>query len=266
MKSYRRLIVLPLVMLTAQLVATPARAHHSWAGLHWARTGNPFTVELGDNVSTAWESALKGGTDPLGAYTSGASPDWSVSTVLDTPVGPGRSNAKRCSATAGRVEVCNSKYGRNGWLGLASVWASDSHITQATVKLNDTYFDTASYNTPAWRNSVMCQEIGHGLGLGHNDEDFTTTFGTCMDYSNDPGPNQHPNAHDYEQLGSIYAHTDKTSTVASPSGSTSARAADVHSRDQWGRAIRYDSKGRPVVFERDLGPGERVFTFVIWAE
>src|SRR6266540_1791449 len=51
------------------------RANHSWGGYHWARTSNPFTVKLGDNVSSTWDSAL-----------STASSDWSKSTVLDTTV------------------------------------------------------------------------------------------------------------------------------------------------------------------------------------
>src|SRR3989344_8585733 len=93
-----------------------------------------------------------------------------------------------CRATNGRVEVCNSKYGNNGWLGIAQIWVTGGeHITQGVVKLNDTYFNKSPYNTPAWRNLVMCQEVGHTLGLGHVDEIFNNTnLGTCMDYTNDP--------------------------------------------------------------------------------
>lgn len=255
-RTYRRLRTAPLVLLlAAPLLGSPAGADHSWAGLHWARTANPFTLQVGDNVSGTWDSSL-----------TGASGDWSASTVLDTVVVPGRSNVRRCSATTGRVEVCNSKYGKNGWLGLASVWASNSHITQGTVKLNDTYFNTATYNTSAWRNSVMCQEIGHTLGLGHNDEDFGTTNGTCMDYSRDPEDNQHPDGHDYVQLEAIYGHVDSTTTLATVTGSSTAAGFEPHARAEWGRAIRYDSEGRPVVFVRDLGAGQRVFTFVVWAD
>jgi hypothetical protein len=38
--------------------------------------------------------------------------------------------------------------------------------------VNDTYFNTPKYDTSAWRNLVMCQEVGHTLGLDHQDEDF----------------------------------------------------------------------------------------------
>lgn len=255
MRTHRRLLLVPLALLAVPLLGPPAAASHSWASYHWGRTSNAFTLQLGDNVSTAWDAAL-----------SGASSDWSASSALDTAVTGGRSGAKRCPAKSGRVEVCNGKYGRNGWLGLASVWVSGLHITQGTVKLNDTYFNTATFNTSAWRNSVMCQELGHTLGLGHNDEDFETTNGTCMDYAHDPSTNQRPNAHDYEQLELIYGHADNTSTVAFSTGSSEAGRSELHSQAEWGRAIRFDSERRPVVFQREIGRGQSVFTFVVWAE
>jgi len=262
-KFYRRLIVLPLIVLTAQVFAPSAGATHPWANFHWARTANPLTLQLGRNLSGVWPSFL----DATSSDWSTRAAEFSVTDVLDTTVVPGGSNAKRCAPTAGRVEVCNSGYGRNGWLGLASVWASGSHVTQATVKLNDFYFNTSPYNTAAWRNSVMCQEVGHTLGLTHNDEDFNTVNGTCMDYANDPSLNQRPNKHDYEQLAVIYGgHVDGTNTAISSVGSSNSAAAALHGQDEWGRAVRFASDGRPIVFERDLGRGERMFTFVRWAE
>ena len=69
------------------------------------------------------------------------------------------------------------------------------------MKLNDTYFNTSTYNTEAWRNLVSCQEVGHTFGLDHQDENFNNpNLGTCMDYTNDPSSNQHPNQHDYDHL------------------------------------------------------------------
>src|SRR5215203_645915 len=50
---------------------------HSWEGYHWARTSNPFTLKLGDNLSSTWDSHL--GT---------TSADWTKSTVLNTKVVP----------------------------------------------------------------------------------------------------------------------------------------------------------------------------------
>src|SRR3972149_9367928 len=213
--------------------ASPALATHSWGGYHWARTANPFTLKLGDNLNPTW--------DPILATTS---TDWSKSIVLDTTIVAGNANPKNCRPTGGRVEVCNSKNGNNGWLGLAQTWASGDHITQGITKMNDTYFNTTTYNTSAWRNLVVCQEVGHTLGLDHQDEIFgNPKLGTCMDYTSDPSTNQHPNAHDYEELGLIYAHLD--------------------SSKEWGKRIKGDRN--VAVYERNFGGGDKVFAFVIWA-
>src|SRR3989344_9104340 len=115
-----------LTIIVTSSFAFTASSNHSWGNYHWARTANPFTLKLGDNLTANWDAQLLG-----------ASADWGASHVLDTLVVPGSTNPKNCKAVSGRVEVCNSKYGNNGWLGIASVWASGQHITQGTVKLND---------------------------------------------------------------------------------------------------------------------------------
>jgi len=233
-----------------------AFASHSWGNYHWARTINPFTLKLGDNVSSAWD-----------AHLSVASADWSVSSVLDTSIVSGQSNPRSCRATSGRAEVCNGKYGNNGWLGIASIWVSGDHITQGTVKLNDTYFRTTRYNKPEWKQLVMCQEIGHIFGLDHQDEIFDNpNLGTCMDYTSDPAANQHPNAHDYEMLETIYAHLDGFSTLSDALSPSKASDIDTSDRSEWGRSIRRSRDGRSSLYERDLGRGQKIFTFVIWAD
>ncbi len=243
--------------------ATTAHADHWWGGYHWARTANPLMLKLGDNLTLVW--------DP---YLTVASADWNVSTVLETTVVPGKTNAtkgrntpKNCLPTSGGVEVCNFKYGSNGWLGIASIWASGQHITQATVKLNDTYYNTAKYNTPAWRQFVMCQEIGHTFGLDHQDEAFDNpNMGTCMDYTSDPFTNQHPNTHDYEMLDTIYAHLDSTNTSSSVTPSSAASDFDTSNRSEWGKSIRTSADGRTSLYVRETARGEKVFTFVVWAD
>lgn len=257
MSTTRRPLVLAGVL--ALVVAASSSADHAWGTYHWARTSNPFTLMLGDNVSSKWDAHL--------ATTSG---DWSQSVVLDTTIVAGRTMPKNCRATAGRVEVCSERYGRTGWLGIAQIWISGSHIMQGIVKVNDTYFNTTTYNTPAWRNLVMCQEVGHTLGLDHQDEDFDNApLGTCMDYSSDPEPNQHPNVHDYEQLETIYAHLDSTTTVGSAAATSAAPPAmgqlPLDTPAQWGRLVRRGNGGRTAVYELDFGRGFKVRTYVIWA-
>lgn len=236
-------------------VVTPgiAQANHSWGGYHWARTANPFTLQLGDNVDSKWDS-----------YLATTSSDWSKSTVLDTSIVAGATKPRTCKATAGRGEVCNATYGNNGWLGIASISVTGgTHITQGTVKLNDTYFNTATYNTPAWRNLVMCQEVGHIFGLDHQDENFDNpNLGTCMDYTSDPSTNQHPNLHDYDQLEAIYSHLDSTTTV----GTTSPNRPQVgNDPASWGVPVEGSRASGHSTYVRDFGGGQSVITFVTWA-
>ncbi len=175
--------------------------------------------------------------------------------------------------------MCSNRYGFNGWLGVAQIWLSGRHITQGTVKVNDSYFNTATYNTPAWRQMVMCQEIGHTFGLDHQNETFgNANLGTCMDYTNDPDgsiknqlSNEHPNDHDYLELEAIYKHADTTASVqsasrGSPSPTGEANRSTGIGTAEWGRLIRSTNGGRTERFELDLGNGHKVVTFVIWAD
>ncbi len=257
----RRSALLAVGLVFAFVIPGTVSANHSWGGYHWARTSNPFTLNLGDRL-----------TDPWHLYLATTSADWNVSSVLHTTIVPGTAVKRLCSATAGTVQVCNSKYGNNGWLGIASIWASGDHITQGTVKLNDTYFATSGYNTAAWRNMVMCQEVGHTLGLDHQDINQTNPdlldpagVASCMDYTNDPIQNQQPNAHDYEQLATIYAHLDSTTTVAAVPAASAAAVADDAAEAAWGRLVEVTNQGQGAWYVRDLGAGNLILTHVFWA-
>ncbi|MDP9367784.1 MAG: SH3 domain-containing protein [Chloroflexota bacterium] len=258
----RRAVVVGLVVaLVATALPAPAGASHSWNNYHWGRKANPFTVQLGDNVGSTWDS-----------YLWTASADWTASSVLDAPVGAGGTTPSTCAPTRGRIEVCNAAYGRTGWLGLAQIRLSSGHIVLGTVKLNDTYFDRAAYNKPAWRRFVMCQEVGHTFGLSHNNENrFDLNKGTCMDYTNNPSgksllsstrSNEHPNQHDYDQLATIYrGHVDGTSTTSSTAAAPAVDLSGVEIPDPVG-----PEQGGVAEFVTDLGGGNLVVTFVIWAD
>ncbi|MEX2547009.1 MAG: hypothetical protein WD830_04380 [Chloroflexota bacterium] len=263
--------------LTLALVS-PAAANHSWGGYHWARTSNPFTVSLGDNVSGLWDSMLRT-----------AASDWTQSTVLNSPVVAGSTKAKACRPTAGRVEVCSARYGNNGWLGLAQIWITGGeHIVQGIVKNNDYYFGSSSYqyNNTAEMQHVICQEIGHTFGLGHTSEDGSSQ-NTCMDYYHNTSASDtqstHPNAGDYDQLRCIYdpaaagqtlnsgghsctgtGHLDSTNTTGSAAGKSPA-GGQGNDASSWGRLVSSSASGREQTFRLNLGRGEAVVTFVIWA-
>ncbi len=246
------IVAVAAAAVTAGTLTGTANASHSWGGYHWARQSNPFTLKLSSNLSNSWKP-----------YLQTTSTDWTASTVLDSVITQGYKSPKTCKPTLGQVEVCNARYGKNGWLGLAQVWLnSSSHIVQGTAKMNDSYFMSAPYNTPEEKNHVMCQEVGHTFGLGHQDESGAA-LGTCMDYSMDSG-SQHPNAHDYEQLEQIYAHLDSTTTVRSASSGSLANAdqSDKNSKQNWGRRVFRSKNGYTEVYEKEYKDGSKLVSFV----
>ncbi len=240
------------------IFAVTTSADNSWGGYHWL-SSNGITLDVGDNVSSTW--------DP---YLDEAISDWN-STYVQLNEVPGGTRPKSCRPTAGQIEACSARYGNTGWLGLAQIWLSGGHISQAITKLNDYYFDTPTYNTPAWRRLVACQEIAHDFGLDHQDEKFdNANLGSCMDYTNDPDggaggavnndpSNEHPNSHDFQTLSSIYSHTDAGASAVIESDSPDHPS-------QWGRLIRQNEDRRIQVFELDLGHGRKMLTHVFWAD
>lgn len=253
-------LALVLVVLGFLVWQDTVFADNVWGDYHWSRQEAKFTLQLGDNVDSNWDTYLLNSIN-----------GWNTSTVITLEQTAGGTRPRRCKITKGRVEVCNAKYGFNGWLGIAGISVSGSHITGGYVKMNDSYYNTSTYNTPAWRNLVMCQELGHTFGLDHQDADFNNSnLSTCMDYTNNPDTNQYPNAHDFDMIETMYAHLDDTSTIGSGSGDKKpcrgrkCKGQDVDFSDpqEWGRIVKFDAKGRAIRYMRDLGDGRKHFTHI----
>jgi hypothetical protein len=266
--------ILTMAFLVVLVAAVPVFASHAWGTYHWNKTASQITPPVHNNVSSVW--------DP---YLDRAVTDWNASSVIQSPYGASYgpiSQPKRCTSATGKIEVCNTTYGNNGWLGIAGISLSGGHIVKGYTKLNDTYFNTTKYNTPAWRRMVTCQEIGHDYGLGHVNETFTDpNTGSCMDYTNDPSgtagtngnlSNEYPNSHDYSMLESIYSHTHALASLPFDAMRADATRPTtlqefVNKADQWGEPIAFDPEGRPTTFFLRVGPnhndGELIDVF--WA-
>ena len=250
--SRKQKIVLGLVAVAG--FAAPVFATHSWNGYHWVRTTAELTLPVGDNVDGTWDS-----------YLVTANADWNKSTVINSPLVAGSTTPRKCAAVAGTIQVCNAAYGRTGWLGIASISIVGGHISQGTTKVNDTYFTMAQYNNPSERALVMCQEIGHDYGLDHQDTNFATdNTNSCMDYTNLPAGNEHPDAHDYQELTIIYNHLESVFAIGGGRGSSGMVVGD--SPADWGRPVHFLSDGRADTFERIDGPGQKTVTHVFWAD
>ncbi|MEJ7848293.1 MAG: hypothetical protein WKF92_09415 [Pyrinomonadaceae bacterium] len=243
------------LFFAALFFAGNVSASHSWNNYHWARTSNPFYLKVVDSNTTDWDSEL-----------DSAMFDWSGSSVLDMINGTSDDTSrirKRCPMVSGQVRSCNASYGFNGWLGLASINISGSHITQGSSKMNDSYFNGGGYNATN-RRHVMCQEIGHTLGLGHTSEDGSDQ-NTCMDYSNDLG-NPSPNQHDYDQLSTTYSHLDATTTVGFSAFVVNEFGDDPDAEHNWGRLVSQSANGRSSYYERDNMNGTKKATHVFWTQ
>lgn len=251
------------VLVAIVLSAAAASATHSWGGYHWARTTNPFTLKLGDNLTTAdWKSYLAQTSSDWNSPPSGPTP------VL-TAIVAGQAS-KRCSMVAGTTQVCNGKYGFNGWLGLASINLLDgTHITQGMAKMNDSYFNLSTYNNPNEREHVVCQEVAHTFGLDHQSTDGSSQD-TCMDYFSNTGANAgsslstRPNQHDFDELNAIYAHPDSTTTVAASAALTGPGVDITDDPNSWGQLVSQSVNGRSSTYARFNRDGSQTVTHVYW--
>lgn len=263
---------LGIVAMAAVAFGAGLSADHSWGNYHWARTTSSFDLIIVNSTTPDWDG-----------YVTTAITDWTSSSVLnmvEDPNGSTDSKVRRsCSAPSGQVRICNLAYGFNGWLGVAGISVdTNGHIVSGYTKLNDSYFTTEKYNNDLWKQSVTCQELGHNVGLGHQDEDFNnTTLESCMDYQ-DP-PHMYPNAHDYEQLETIYGHLDSYNSYSgstdgggdgggcnSPAGK-GCNKADVgpgNSEQGWG--VSLGRRGNKETFIRIDPDGTRHLTFVTWVD
>ncbi|MCH7822669.1 MAG: hypothetical protein IIA07_11675 [Proteobacteria bacterium] len=261
-------IKLAIAALVAVVISTASYAGHSWGVYHWARTSSPFVLTIVDSTTSTWPT-----------FVALAIGDWSVSSVLSMHWEQGDTKSRtrrRCKPPGGKVRICNLAYGNTGWVGLAGISIdSAGHIVSGYTKLNDTYFATGFYNDDAWRQSVTCQELGHNIGLGHQDVDFyNKSLDSCMDYQSDPW--KYPNAHDYEQLETIYDHTEDDDGVDGGGGGNDGCNAppgkgcnkgEVPGRNGdigWGMSI--GRRGQTETFMRIDPDGTRHITYVTWVQ
>ncbi|MDH4187244.1 MAG: hypothetical protein OEV08_09615 [Nitrospira sp.] len=281
-----RILLRSLLTVFAMMTGiSVAHADHSWGEYHWARTNNPFVLYVGDNLTTGdWKTqlgnVLNDWNNPNGAEDGGyvntvdSTGDIFVQPRLATGVG-----GSSCSAVQGTTQVCNKKYGKNGWLGLATIWLSSSHINQGTAKMNDTYLGAINgkYNTASERRHVMCQEVAHTFGLGHQST-TGASLNTCMDYYSNTGINAtstlstRPDNHDFQQLHDIYVqHTDgfysASQTVAAMTMAPArANAQDVEDQKSWGRLLSQSEDGRSSIYEQEGDVGVKIIRHVLWTD
>ncbi|KAL7535150.1 hypothetical protein ACHAWF_005072 [Thalassiosira exigua] len=114
-----------------------------------------------------------------------------------------------CRAVRRAMKVCNADYGPTEWRGVNQILLQDDMIVTSLAKVNDYYLEGTNR---AQKMYTMCHEFGHGLGLGHTDENFhNEDLGNCMDYTERPENNMHPDTPNFQSLAELYGLVDGTS-------------------------------------------------------
>jgi hypothetical protein len=278
-KSTRRLTTVAIALLI--LFSIHTRADHAWGSYTWDDTDGTLDLVLVDNLTQSyWSSALAVATSDWNSWNwdNDGSSENVLNSVLDLSITNGINVA--CDPVSGNVQVCNDSYGNNGWLGIAQIWATrgrNKHIIAGVAKMNDTYFSQPPYNTSPWRQLVVCQEVAHTFGMGHQDENFSNVnLGSCMDYTSDPdgtimgeANNEHPNYHDYELLTGLYGTSESTGssggeepTTCNPRSPKCNSGVVLDSPADWGRLV--SGHGPKEVYERVISNGLIVVTHVTW--
>lgn len=179
----------------------PPYFSNDWGGAHsttdfsrWRSEGKGLGLTVQNALSSDWDT-----------YFERAILDWNSGSpdALDLSVTKADAPDPQCSPIRGIMKVCNNYYGGTGWTGLNEVYYDEKgYITYSVAKMNENYLNNAKTDE---RQYVMCHELGHGFGLPHRDETINNEdLGTCLDYTNRPEANQHPDSVDFENLASLY--------------------------------------------------------------
>lgn len=186
--------------------------NHQWNKYHWNKTSAAALVlNVGDCHSANWSAILldvlsqgyggawpEGSTDPdplIDHWSQAGSPNLSLQPVS-------------CGDKSANIKSYNDDYGDNGWLGLATIWTTlgkNKHITKGETKVNEYYITLAGYSgfdeDIEWHH-VLCQELGHTLGVDH------VVATTCMNTDTRPLRYPEPNTGDATLLSSssMYGH------------------------------------------------------------
>ena len=170
--------------------------NHFWKNFKWRKTTENLVVSVGDCHTTSnidWPNML---TDVV--YHWNHIPEKQDGTgKIYTPT---NLTFVKTTCEGAMIKSFNDDYGDTGWYGECNIYYDDdNYILRATSQVNLYY----SLNTRQWQQ-VLCHEIGHGVGIGHQSEDGSD-LDTCMDYDI-YNSNRYPNKHDVDILDVLYGN------------------------------------------------------------
>lgn len=157
------------------LSASPVFALSEWSdsGFQW-RASAPFIVRITDHTTGSWPARVQQ-----------AAADWSLSEAVDVKF-----------VKNGKVDFYNGYYGAT-YCGWAVFYFHGGSVSHVYVYLNDSCLDS---QTESFRHTVICQEMGHSLGLGDHRLDYPSSPSCMAPRLYGPSPNQE----DFDELLSKY--------------------------------------------------------------
>jgi hypothetical protein len=167
-----KILFIVAAIVTALGLGTAYASHYY--GIKW-KGHAPVTVRLVDKTPASWDGAVTAAAD-----------SWSLSTAIDYVKEDG---AENCTVVSGAVVICARNDGPTFYAALTT-WGQRGNSYTAVLIVVNTYY------LPNPDQHAICQELGHALGLDHQD-----ASDSCM------GTNWgalYPNAHDFEELEIIY--------------------------------------------------------------
>jgi hypothetical protein len=183
-RGTRLTIALAALVILLSAAGSAFASHYIWRGgnqLHWIRDGTAVAqVYWVDYTGSRW---------PVNA----SSIEWNKASRLGAYyLSPSDSCPFHC------VGVKAASYGTDDARGWAVLyWDSNGHLTGKTyVRFNNSYAANATKD-----RAVVCQELGHTIGLDHQGNNSTS----CMNGSGTDF-NKYPNQHDYDLLYNLYDH------------------------------------------------------------
>jgi hypothetical protein len=221
-----------MVVLAALLLPASAAANHSY--LTSSGTAHHWPAAIDQRTAVTQISWTLKGTyaSTWQAYLERAEEAWDTRTYYwDSYLDPWLSvDPYTCEFRQGIIHVCNGSYGSN-WAGLAEWYYDDStgHILYGRNRLNDDASGINQGGGTCWSGfgympcqdyakGVVCQELGHTLGLDHADD--TSCMGLGY-YASAHGVTD-PDGTDVWEVDVNHNHIDaESSTSSSPSSSAS---------------------------------------------